>query len=41
MVGYHLVSVSADVYMWKLASLIGVHGVIGMVYLDVDVFLFG
>ena len=41
MVGYHLVSVSAAGYMWKLASLIGVHGVVGIVYLDVYVFLFG
>ena len=41
MVGYHLVLVSTAGYMWDLASFIGVHGVIGIVYLDVDVFLFG
>ena len=28
-------------YMWKLAGLICVHGVVGIMYLDVYVFLFG
>ena len=41
MVGYHLVSVSVAGYNWKLASLIGVNGVVGILYLDVYVLLFG
>ena len=40
-VGYHLVLISAVSYMWKLSSLIGVNGVIVIVYLDAYVFLFG
>ena len=40
-VGYHLVSVSAAGYMCKISSLICVHGFIGILYLDVYVFLFG
>ena len=40
MVGYHLVSVFVAGYMWKLASLIGIHGVVSIVYLDIYVFLF-
>ena len=41
MVGYHLVLVSAAGYMWKLASLIFVNDVVGIVYLGVYVFSFG
>ena len=36
-----MVSFYAAGYMWKLASLIGLDGVVGIMYLDVYIFLFG